>query len=73
MTAPVPALVWAEQAEILGQALADAIGYRQLRADMFCAGCEVHPAGLCDDHAADLDLTDAYRALAAELRIEVPL
>jgi len=28
------------------------------------------PAWLCNDHAADLDLTDAYLALARELGIE---
>ena len=27
--------------------------------------------GLCDDHGADLDLTDAYIALGRELGIEV--
>ncbi len=29
------------------------------------------PAWLCNDHAADLDLTDAYLALACELGIEM--
>lgn len=57
------------QREVLGQALADALSYRS--PDGFCADCEVHPAGLCNDHAADLDLTDAYIALARELGIEI--
>jgi hypothetical protein len=57
------------QREVLGQALADAITYRDPAG--FCPGCEAHPAGLCDDHAADLDLTDAYMALPRELGIEV--
>jgi hypothetical protein len=57
------------QRELLGQALADAITYRT--PDSFCTGCEDHPAGLCDDHAADLDLTDAYLQLGRELGIEV--
>jgi hypothetical protein len=57
------------QREVLGQALADAIQFRDPGG--FCAGCEGSPAGLCDDHAADLDLTDAYLALARELGIEV--
>jgi hypothetical protein len=60
----------AEHREILAQALADAIQFRD--ASGFCPHCEAHPAGLCDDHAADLDLADAYLALARELGIEVP-
>jgi len=55
--------------EVLGQALADAIACRT--PDSSCTACEDHPAGLCDDHAADLDLTDAYLALGRELGIEV--
>jgi len=57
------------QREVPGQALADAIACRT--PDSFCTGCEDHPAGLCEDHAADLDLTDAYLALGRELGIEV--
>ena len=57
------------QREVLGQALADAIRYRD--PDGHCLDCAEHPAGLCDDHAADLDLTDAYLQLASELGIEV--
>jgi hypothetical protein len=57
------------QREVLGQALADAISYRT--PEGFCRDCEDHPATLCGDHAADLDLTDAYLALARELGIEV--
>jgi hypothetical protein len=58
-----------DQAEVLASALSDAIAYRT--PEGFCADCEAHPAGLCLDHAADLDLTDAYLALARELGIEV--
>ncbi len=57
------------QRGVLGQALADAIACRT--PDSFCTGCEDHPAGLCDDHAADLDLADAYLALGRGLGIEV--
>jgi hypothetical protein len=57
------------QREVLGQALADAISYRTPTG--FCADCEVHPAGLCSDHAADLDRTDDYLHLAHVLGIEV--
>jgi hypothetical protein len=56
------------QREVLAQALADAIAYRHPSG--FCPGCEVHPAGLCDDHAAHLDLADAYLALGREFGIE---
>jgi hypothetical protein len=57
------------QREVLGQALADAIEHRT--PEGFCAECEVRPEGLCNDCAADLDLTDAYIALSRELGIEV--
>jgi hypothetical protein len=57
------------QLEILGQALADAITYRDPSGA--CADCDAHPAGLCKDHAADLDRTDAYLELAGQLGIEV--
>jgi hypothetical protein len=53
---------------VLGQALADAISHRDPSG--FCAGCESDPYGLCEDHAADLDKADAYRALARTLGIE---
>jgi hypothetical protein len=54
---------------ILGQALADAIAYRTPQGS--CPDCDVHPAGLCEDHADDLDRTDAYLYLARQLGIEV--
>ena len=65
----LPAALDDGQREVLGQALADAGTHRDPSG--FCPACEAHPAGLCDDHAADLDLTDAYLALATELRLEV--
>ena len=55
--------------EVLGQALADALEYRTVGS---CKDCDVRPEGLCNDHAADLDLTDASIALARDLGIEVP-
>jgi hypothetical protein len=58
------------QREVLGQALAHAIERRT--PEGFCADCEVRPEGLCNECAADLDLTDAYLALGRELGIEVP-
>ena len=61
-----------EQREVLAAALADASGYREGRAsDSYCADCDAALAGICDDHAADLDLHDAYVQLAAELGIEL--
>ncbi len=56
-------------AVVFGLALADAITHRTPAAD--CTACDDHPAGLCGDHAADLDRTDDYLHLAAELGIEV--
>jgi hypothetical protein len=57
------------QAEVLASALADAIAYRT--PEGFCRDCEDSPSALCGEHAADLDLTDAYLALARELNLEV--
>lgn len=59
----------AAQLVTLGQVLADAVARREPSG--FCTDCEVHPASLCEPHAADLDRCDAYLALAAELGIEV--
>ena len=60
-----------DQLAILGQALADAIEYRQPAG--LCADCDDHPAGLCTPHAADLDRADAYAALARQLGTEADL
>jgi hypothetical protein len=66
--AAVGAGLTAGRREVLGQALADAIEYRTPGAD--CPDCDAHPAGLCYDHAADLDRTDAYLELGRQLGIE---
>lgn len=61
-----------EQLATLGQALGDAITYREAAAsDFACADCDVHAARLCADHAADHDKTDAYLQMARTLGIEV--
>jgi hypothetical protein len=49
------------------QALAEAERTRRDRAASWCDACQGHPAGACDQHVDDLDVADAYRALAAEL------
>lgn len=56
----------ADQREVLGQALSDALSYRTPDGD--CTGCDEHPARLCHEHAADLDRTDADLALGREAR-----
>jgi hypothetical protein len=55
---------------VVASALADAIAYRT--PEGFCRDCEDSPSALCDGHGADLDLTDAYLALARELGLEIP-
>jgi hypothetical protein len=49
------------------QALADAERYRRDRAAVWCADCQDHPAGACEQHVDDLDEADAYQALAQAL------
>jgi hypothetical protein len=56
------AVLSADQREALGRALAAALSCRT--PDGGCTGCDEHPARLCNDHAADLELTDAYLTLA---------
>jgi hypothetical protein len=51
-------------------ALADAEHYRLYHGTAECADCEASADGLCDDHKADLDRADAYRALADQLADE---
>ena len=46
------------QREVLAATIVDAVRYRMLEA--LCEDCETRPEGLCDECAADLDLTDAY-------------
>ncbi len=73
MSAPsvtAAALLGEAQRELLGEVFADALEQRM--PDAWCADCEMHPAGLCEAHGVDLDKTDAYLALAAQLGIEVP-
>jgi hypothetical protein len=63
-----PALT-AEQLAVLRQALGDGIAHREPGG--FCIDCDAHPAGLCVDHAEDLDRCDAYGLLAKALGVEL--
>ncbi len=61
----VPAGLDAAQREVVLEALADAIAYREPAG--WCAGCETDPGGMCDDHAADELRAAGYRALLRDL------
>jgi hypothetical protein len=54
---------------VVGLALADAVNFRDPSGQ--CRDCDESPAGLWEDHAADLDKADAYLELARQLEIEV--
>lgn len=60
------AVLSADQREVLGQALAGALRYQT--PDGECTGCDEHPAWLCNDRAAALDLAGAYLARAPRAR-----
>jgi len=53
---------------VLGQALADAIAYRE--PSWSCPDCDMHPGELCPDHIADQAMTNSYLALAGSLGLE---
>lgn len=57
---------------VIMRALADAEGYRHLRASQWCTRCEAAPEGACAEHAGDLDLAEVYRKLAAQLADVLP-
>jgi hypothetical protein len=59
----------ARQRKLLGQALADAVAWRE-NPD-YCGGCAKQSPERCPVHAADKALADAYPALAHELGIEL--
>jgi hypothetical protein len=67
----VPGGLDSGQREVLAAALADAIAFRSQHTDGPCADCDADPSLLCSEGAADMDLVDAYQALAAELGLEV--
>jgi len=55
-------------AEIVRLALADAEAYRRDRAEAWCADCQHHPAGACEEHVDQLDQADAYAAAGRQLQ-----
>ena len=59
---------WISPAEavVIGRGLADAESYRRDRAEAWCADCEAHPAGACDQHVDDFDQADAYAELGRQ-------
>jgi hypothetical protein len=62
-------LVPASQLEILRQALADAVYYRDPPVE--CGACEVRD-GLCDECASGLAWARSYLQLGRELGVEAP-
>ncbi len=60
----------AAQLETVLDALDDAVELRHGIGGRECADCDAHPAGLCEDHAADLGRADRYAATARQLRME---
>jgi hypothetical protein len=62
-------LVSSAQRELLRQALADAVYYRDPPVE--CSACEVRD-GLCDQCTAELARARSYLHLGRELGVEVP-
>ena len=58
---------------VIMRALADAEGYRHLRASQWCARCEAAPAGACHEHVNDVDLAGVYRDLTDRLADVLPV
>jgi hypothetical protein len=54
-----------EQREVLAQALADAVSYRD--PPVYCAACETKDGGLCEECTATLARARAYLALSRTL------
>jgi hypothetical protein len=61
----------ANQREILGRALGDAISWREPNSGFGCRDCDEENLVLCQDHAADAERMESYLALAIELGVEV--
>ena len=48
-------------------AIAEAAEAREARASAWCDQCREAAAGMCDEHADDIDQAEAYRALARRI------
>ena len=57
-----------EESALVLDALEVAAEYRRYRADLSCVACARSQAGLCDDHAADIERAEEYAALARQIR-----
>lgn len=57
-----------DQAATALDALEVAAEYRRYRASLTCEACAQHPAGLCEDHAADLDRAGESDRVARQIR-----
>jgi hypothetical protein len=66
-----PPPLTAAQRDTLGQALADALIYRERKGYVKCPDCDVSPTSLCAGHGADFDRIERYTGLARDLGIEV--
>jgi hypothetical protein len=58
---------------VIMRALADAEGYRHLRASQWCERCQAADAGACDEHLNDVDLAGVYRDLTDRLADVLPV
>jgi hypothetical protein len=58
--------------ELIMAALADAAGYRELRANQWCEKCMTAPEGACDEHLDDMARAAAYGDLSAQLADVLP-
>jgi hypothetical protein len=63
----LPVLTTAKLGTVLA-AMDDAAMSRTERAGFYCMDCSLSPAEVCQAHADDLDVADAYRQVARELR-----
>ncbi|MHB1432647.1 MAG: hypothetical protein ACYCVZ_11095 [Streptosporangiaceae bacterium] len=64
---PAGLLLTPKDKRLLLAALDDAATYRTERAGTCCGACESADAGMCDEHADDVDQAEAYRALAGRI------
>jgi hypothetical protein len=68
---PAPAPLSESQLSVLGMALDDATSHRAVAFSSRCTACDRSAAGLCSEHAADVDRISDYLDLAAQLGIAI--